>query len=118
MRNRKRGASKAFLRAIRRREAQEQKARIMTIDPFEDAARGRDSSFSSEGEAHEVAIAIIPKRKNIESHNRRLAPGVCGPEGDSIGAAKRGRGRPRITEPRPWEVAGISRRTWYRRRDK
>ena len=29
--------------------------------------------------------------------------------------AKRKRGRPFITEPRPWEVAGISRRTWYRK---
>lgn len=26
-------------------------------------------------------------------------------------------GRPKITEPRPWETAGISRRTYYRRLD-
>ena len=31
---------------------------------------------------------------------------------------KRGRGRPRITERRPWEIAGISKRTYYRRQAK
>jgi hypothetical protein len=31
-------------------------------------------------------------------------------------ASKRGRGRPKITGPRPWQTEGISRRTWYRRR--
>jgi hypothetical protein len=29
--------------------------------------------------------------------------------------AKLKRGRPRITAPRPWETAGMSKRTWYRR---
>lgn len=36
-------------------------------------------------------------------------------------AGKVKRGRPRIDEPRekpPWEVAGMSERTWYRRRQK
>lgn len=28
------------------------------------------------------------------------------------------RGRPKITEVRPWETAGMSKRTWYRRRQK
>lgn len=28
---------------------------------------------------------------------------------------KRGPGRPKIKEKRPWETEGISRRTWYRR---
>ncbi len=26
------------------------------------------------------------------------------------------RGRPRIKGPRPWELANMSRRTWYRRK--
>jgi hypothetical protein len=38
------------------------------------------------------------------------------PEGYSPAAPKRGRGRPRITDPRPWEFEGISKRTYYRRR--
>ena len=29
---------------------------------------------------------------------------------------KSGRGRPKITEPRPWEIEGISRATYDRRR--
>lgn len=28
---------------------------------------------------------------------------------------KRGRGRPKVEGPRPWEVAGVSRATWHRR---
>ncbi len=32
--------------------------------------------------------------------------------------AKLKSGRPRITEQRPWEAEGISRRTWYRKRHK
>jgi hypothetical protein len=27
----------------------------------------------------------------------------------------RSRGRPRIIDPRPWQVEGVSRRTWYRK---
>ena len=33
----------------------------------------------------------------------------------SVSAAKRGPGRPKIEGDRPWEVEGVSRRTWYRR---
>jgi hypothetical protein len=32
------------------------------------------------------------------------------------GSNAKGRGRPRIVGARPWEVAGISRSLWYRRR--
>ncbi len=31
-------------------------------------------------------------------------------------AEKPKRGRPKIVGPRPWEVKGMSRRTWYRRK--
>jgi hypothetical protein len=31
---------------------------------------------------------------------------------------RRGRGRPKITGPRPWDTEGISRKTWYKRRAK
>ena len=30
------------------------------------------------------------------------------------GEAKRGRGRPRILGPRPWDLEGISKSTWHR----
>jgi hypothetical protein len=30
------------------------------------------------------------------------------------GEAKRGRGRPRILGPRPWDIDGISKSTWHR----
>ena len=32
--------------------------------------------------------------------------------------AKLKRGRPRITEQRPWQAAGISRSSWYRQKEK
>jgi hypothetical protein len=53
------------------------------------------------------------------------APGVSGPEGESVGATNSKRGRPlakdahkTLSATKPWEAEGISRRTWYRNRSK
>jgi hypothetical protein len=35
---------------------------------------------------------------------------------DSLDNAKRPRGRPKSTETKPWEIEGVSRMTWYRRK--
>lgn len=33
-----------------------------------------------------------------------------------VAIPKRGRGRPKVQGKRPWEIEGIPRRTWYRRK--
>ena len=34
----------------------------------------------------------------------------------AVPTKKRGRGRPKSTDPKPWEIEGISKALWYRRR--
>lgn len=75
------------------------------------------------GKSHEGIIQDSNGSTALEIDEKRhtgTAPGVCGPEHEfePVGAPKRGRGRPRIIERRPWEIKGISRRTWYRKRNK
>jgi hypothetical protein len=74
---------------------------------------------NNNGGAHGVGYKIPKHTKSVKDLKHglsgRSAPGVCGPEGDGVGAPKRGRGRPKITGKRPWEIAGMARRTWYRR---
>ena len=36
--------------------------------------------------------------------------------GETAPNSRRGRGRPKIIGPRPWELEGIPKRTWYRRK--
>lgn len=43
-------------------------------------------------------------------------PIICHPAPIVVTAQKRGRGRPKIVGPRPWETEGVSRKTWYKRR--
>ena len=45
-------------------------------------------------------------------------PGLIEKMADAIRSGKLSlkRGRPKITEPRPWETEGVSKRTYYRRR--
>lgn len=97
MRTRSRPASKAFLRAL-------QESRSRGPNPFEDAARGRDV-FAPIPACHDEA--------SCRRHGQCMYLGCKAFKNTPV--AKRKRGRPFITEPRPWEVAGISRRTWYRR---
>ena len=46
-------------------------------------------------------------------------PGLIDQMAEAIKSGKLSlkRGRPKITEQRPWEAAGISRRTWYRQKE-
>jgi hypothetical protein len=54
-----------------------------------------------------------PQGRQRGSTPSRLASLPSGPETGS--AARIKRGRPKITAPRPWELEGMSRRSWYRR---
>jgi hypothetical protein len=53
----------------------------------------------------ELSEEQVKKIKEGSTNGLRLSP-------------KRGRGRPKIVDPRPWEIAGVSRKTWYKRRKK
>jgi hypothetical protein len=34
----------------------------------------------------------------------------------AVAIQERGPGRPKIDGPRPWEIEGVSKRSWYRKR--
>lgn len=51
------------------------------------------------------------KRVLSPERAQKIKEGLCVP-------LKRGRGRPKIAGPRPWETEGISRQAWYKRRAK
>lgn len=55
------------------------------------------------------AVAVQPATSEImdATSRERPAPNL-----------KRGRGRPKIEGPRPWDVEGISKRTWHRQQKK
>ncbi len=59
--------------------------------------------------AHSGPAGVRPEKANL-----MVEAGVatCSSE------TKLKRGRPRLTEPRPWETQGISKRTYYRRQAK
>lgn len=121
-----RRASKAFLRALHKTRAP---------NPFEDAARGRDPITSSGGSpvvdnprphgeslqqgattSSKPSTAASPHGKGSAAASvakSQIEPASAPPR--SPPEANRGRGRPLITDERPWQLAGVSRRTWYRR---
>jgi hypothetical protein len=89
--------------------------------PLEDAPRIRDPSPG----AKEPKIKIVkPVKADVGSSRpsaRRTAQDrpVPSPKAGAVALPKkRTRGRPKVQGPRPWEAAGVSRRTWYRQRKK
>lgn len=102
-----RRASKAFLRALHK---------IRAPNPFEDAARGRDPILPQPSQEVTRKTEDVATESGITTDRRARADRG---EGDGMETpplnSKRGRGRPLITDERPWQLAGVSRRTWYRR---
>ena len=81
----------------------------------------RAARNSSRGGVKESPVSI-PDYNGVKSPALVTAHGLSGkscPLRQSETApreAKRGRGRPKIAGPRPWDAAGISRTTYYRER--
>lgn len=57
----------------------------------------------------------IPARSSAGSEQRPSKSQVAGSNPAEL--TKRSRGRPKITDQRPWEAAGVSRSTWHRRQE-
>lgn len=112
------------------REQREAKfMRSQKPNPFEDAASGRDPAPKSSG----GGVAKRPKQPSMES---RLMPpgspdansGAPQPRGEPVrtksaqptGSPNIKRGRPKKGEKRdkPWDAEGISKASYYRRRQK
>lgn len=95
---------------------------------FEDAARGRDPIPERKQPKAKVGTAGVtgPVRRSttddrVVSRVRagRTAQDVPQPSpAGAVAIPKRGRGRPKVTGKRPWEIEGVSKRTYYRRRQK
>ena len=105
------------LRALREANAERSKP-----NPFEDVARGRDPAPTSSGGKSEQPTGAGPRGK-AQAADRGVAKPTEAERGDCGTAprppeAKRKTGRPRLGEVRdkPWEAAGMSRSTWYRRK--
>ena len=65
------------------------------------------------GRARDGGGANPPARKRAQGSAPSVRPLQAGVEPGPRGT-KLKRGRPKVAGPRPWEVAGISRRSWYR----
>jgi hypothetical protein len=87
------------------------------------------SRNSVRASTHSKGLRILSraKPKSIEPIGDGVAltsmahpPGLIDKIADAIKSGKlslkRGRGRPKVTGPRPWETDGVSKRTYYRRR--
>jgi hypothetical protein len=66
--------------------------------------------------------AVAEGRLTQPKPNQLLVPGPSLPEmmpeafkEAAVASEVKGRGRPKVEGERPWEAAGMSRRTWYRR---
>lgn len=127
--NSKIGPREAALREMREARARRQS------NPFEDAARGRDP-VAKEPEKRKIPN-VAPQTQPADQASRRKrearddaaadhrphrskrqeAP-MASDQRVAPPRVKRGRGRPKATGPREWEIAGISRAEFYRRRRK
>lgn len=62
----------------------------------------------------------LQSQERVPQQHASTAGGYLGQSQISDGLvtteSKRGRGRPKVEGPRPWHIAGISKRTYYRRR--
>jgi hypothetical protein len=91
-------------------------SKLDQIKALGDAKRAaRKSSDGRRDEAHPAGVPAKPQRSS--EHPKAAAPGQLPRAGVASrpSEAKRGRGRPKIEGPRPWEAQGISKRTHYRR---
>lgn len=72
------------------------------------AARNNSGGRASAQGRKLVPDPTIGKTRVSQENGVRVAPNP--PD------AKRGRGRPKVEGPRPWETAGVSKTTYYRER--
>jgi hypothetical protein len=86
----------------------------MSTDPFPHLPPRR---LFATNEAEPVAAATSGALPPAAKHGSIISKREVAVEALAVGE-KRGRGRPRSTTPKPWEVAGISRALWYRRKEK
>lgn len=67
----------------------------------------------------EVILPATVTDKAVSAARMVTGTGSAGVEGSNPSrSTKLKRGRPKIIGKRAWEVEGISRRTWYRRKNK
>jgi hypothetical protein len=104
-------------------------------------SKGEEAPSGPRVESKIEAVGVAPGPSEAKSKGLKIAssPKLKPPSGDGVAltsmahppglidkmdkAIKSGklslkRGRPKITEQRPWEAKGMSRRTWYRRQQK
>jgi len=84
-------------------------------NPEAKATRGKAARLGSQEAPVRPAVSAPADRVVSRLRTGRTVQDA-GASSDAAGVAIPKRGRPRITEQRPWEAEGISRRTWYRRR--
>jgi hypothetical protein len=75
-----------------------------------------NSGLPQLGDNKHSAKVTINTKGDIKSVDSK--PIICHPEPIVVTQPKRGRGRPKIVGPRPWDVEGVSRKTWYKRQSK
>ena len=100
MRKRSRPASKSFLRAL---QASRQSS-------------GGRSDEAKAGDSRELSGRASPATADHDpEHHLAAGETRVGSERTSPSESGRGPGRPLILGPRPWQLAGMSKRTWYRK---
>jgi hypothetical protein len=87
---------------------------------------GADDELSADRQERARAVlreAVAEGRLTQAKPNQLLVPGPSLPEmmpeafkEAAVAPEVKGRGRPKVEGERPWGAAGMSRRTWYRRK--
>ena len=80
-----------------------------------DVTAGETVPNSSSGGDEAKQAPTKPRRKVAGNSPSRAKPAVVA---SSPPEAKRGRGRPKVEGQKPWESAGMSKASWYRRKKK
>ena len=94
--------------------------RVQDAGPVETGSDRLDRARAALSEASERAgVEYLPPgdlpMPKAEFQVPALSSGGLQVKGAASPVAK-GRGRPKVEGERPWEAAGVSRRTWYRRK--
>jgi hypothetical protein len=86
--------------------------RLTRTDPVAKATKAKPFGLDAKGSSK---IPVTPADRVAS----RLGAGRTAQDSPRLATAEavaiRGRGRPKVQGKRPWELAGMTRRTWYRR---
>jgi hypothetical protein len=90
--------------------------RVQDADPVERAASDRLGAARAAIAHFGVTVAPVVEGPVVEPVRPQAHRDIEWSAPEAAKVEKKGRGRPKVEGERPWEAAGMSRRTWYRQK--